>query len=354
MNLLDRYLAWAILQASLLVLFMLLAIDTAFAFLSELDDVGKGDYDLAHAVSYIALTVPRRCYVLFPTAVLLGSLVGLGALANNSELIVMRAAGVSKRRILLSTVMAGIVLSLLMLAFGEGIAPLSEQKAQRLRADKVAGRVSLQGEDGLWVRNANRYVNVKRLLPGMHLQDVTIYDFSKGQDMVATRARTGRFQNGVWVLHDVHRSRISNSGVKLERLPRETWATLVDPTLLDVLLVKPDTLSIFDLHSYVLHLRGNELDARRYELAFWRKLAAPLTTLIMLLIALPFVFGNHRASGAGQRLLIGSLIGIVYFLSDRLFAHVGLIYADASPFMSAFFPPLAFATVAFFLLRRVI
>ena len=354
MTLLDRYLARAILQAALLVLFMLLAIDTAFAFFAELDDVGKGDYSLTDALRYIALTVPRRCYVLFPTSVLLGSLVGLGSLANHSELIVMRAAGVSKRRILWSTVLVGIGLSVLMLGFGEGIAASSEQHAQRLRADQVAGRVSLQGEDGLWVRNANRYVNVKQLLPGMHLQDVTIYDFSTAQDMVATRARTGQYENGLWVLHDIQRSRVSDEGVKLERVPRETWTTLVDPTLFDVLLVNPDSLSIVDLRRYISHLQGNELDARRYELAFWRKLSAPMTTLVMLMIALPFVFGDHRSTGAGQRLLIGSMIGIVYFLADRLFAHIGLIYGGASPLISAFLPPLVFAALAVFLMRRVV
>lgn len=354
MMILDRYLARAIMQASLMVLFMLLAIDIAFAFLSELGDVGTGDYGLADAVWYIVLTIPGRCYVLFSTAVLLGSLVGLGALANHSELIVMRAAGISNRRILWSAAVVGILLSLVMLVIGEGIAPVSEQAAQQLRADRLAKRVSLQGETGLWVRNANRYVNVKRLLPGKHLQDVTIYDFSAPAAMVATRARAGRFLDGVWVLQDVERSVINDEGVQLEKIDYESWENLVDPNLFDVLLVNPDSLSVLDLRSYVNHLQDNELNSRRYELAFWRKLVAPLTTLVMLLIALPFVFGDHRSAGAGQRLLIGSLIGIVYFLADRLFAHIGLIYGGTSPLISALLPPLAFALLAVVLLRRVV
>ncbi len=352
MTLLDRYIARAIVQASLLVLFMLLAIDTAFAFLSELGDVGHGDYALADAASYIALTIPRRCYVLFPTAVLLGSLVGLGTLAANNELIVMRAAGLSHRRILLAAAGLGVLLSAATLTFGEWVVPPSEQRAQHLRAQRLAGRVSLQGLDGLWVRNAKRYVNVKQLLPGMHLEGVTVYDFAVPEAMVATRARSGRFVEGVWVLQDIERSRITDQGVRVERVGREQWTTLVDPALFDILLVKPDSLSIVDLRSYIDHLQSNDLDARRYELEFWRKLVAPLTTLIMLLIALPFVFGDNRSAGAGQRLLIGSLIGIVYFLVDRLSAHAGLIYSDASPLVSAFLPPLVFASVATVLLRR--
>jgi lipopolysaccharide export system permease protein len=354
MRILDRYLAKAIAQASLLVLFMLLAIDLAFAMISEMDDVGKGGYQLLDAMWYVALTVPRRCYVLFPMAVLLGSLVGLGALASHSEFIVMRAAGVSNRRILWSAAMTGIGLSVLMLGFGEVVAPSSERAAQLLRADRVQGRVSLQGKDGLWVRNAKRYVNVKQLLPGMHLQNVTIYDFSSPQGMVATRARAGRYQDGVWILDDIERSRVSDGGVQLESVARESWETLVDPTLFDVLLVKPDSLSVVDLRNYINHLQTNDLDARRYELEFWRKLVAPATTFIMLMIAVPFVFGDHRSTGTGHRLLIGCMIGIVYFLADRLFAHVGLIYGGISPLVSAFLPPLAFALAAVLLLRRVV
>ncbi len=156
------------------------------------------------------------------------------------------------------------------------------------------------------------------------------------------------------MLRDIERSRVSGDGVQLESIARESWPTLVDPTLFDVLLVNPDSLSIFDLGSYINHLQSNDLDAQRYELAFWRKLATPITTLIMLMIALPFVFDDHRSTGAGQRLLIGSLIGIVYFLVDRLFASVGMIYGGASPLISAFLPPLAFAVVAVFLLRRIV
>ncbi|MDH3712842.1 MAG: LPS export ABC transporter permease LptG, partial [Gammaproteobacteria bacterium] len=315
---------------------------------------GKGDYQLLDAVWYVALTVPRRCYVLFSMAVLLGSLVGLGSLASHSEFIVMRAAGVSNRRILWSAAMAGIGLSVLMLGFGEVIAPLSERKAQQLRTERVEGRVAVQGKDGLWVRNANRYVNVKKLLPGMHLQDVTIYDFSAPQGMVATFARAGQYRDGVWELHDIERSRVSDEGVQRERVARESWETLVDPTLFDVLLVDPDSLSIVDLGNYINHLQRNDLDARRYELGFWRKLVAPITTFIMLMIAVPFVFGDHRSTGTGHRLLIGCLIGIVYFLADRLFAYVGLIYGGISPLISAFLPPLAFALAAVLLLRRVV
>jgi len=95
---LDRYLGRSILSTSLLVLVTLIALAGVFAFIAELEDVGKGHYTPGVAAQYVLLTLPGVGYLLFAPAVLLGSLLGLGALATNSELTVMRAAGVSVAR----------------------------------------------------------------------------------------------------------------------------------------------------------------------------------------------------------------------------------------------------------------
>ena len=99
-GILDRYIGRSILLTSLLVLMTLVALASIFAFISELDDVGKGNYTVIGAAQYVFLTIPGKAYLLFAPAVLLGSLLGLGALASNSELTVMRAAGVSGARII--------------------------------------------------------------------------------------------------------------------------------------------------------------------------------------------------------------------------------------------------------------
>ncbi len=352
MTILDRYLARAIVAATLIVLLLLVSIDAAFALLAELDEVGRGDYDFAAAAWYVTLTLPRRIYALFPTSVLLGALIGLGALATNSELVVMRAAGVSERRILFAALQTGLLLSLATLVMGEWAAPPSEQRAQQLRAGRLSGEMAVRGEDGLWVRDGARYINVKQLLPGLHLRGISVYELDARGALTATSASSGSYDGKRWLLRDVKRSTVDGDSVAVAGHGEEVWEHLVDPSLFDILLVRPDSLSLLDLRRYVTHLKGNDLDAGRYELALWRKLASPLTTLMMLLIALPFVFGNNRSLGGGHRLLIGSLIGIGYFLIERLISHMGLIYAAVPPVLSAFLPPLAFALVVVALLRR--
>jgi len=116
---LDRYIGRSILTTSLLVLMTLVALASIFAFISELDDVGKGNYGVATAAQYVFLTIPGKAYLLFAPAVLLGSLLGLGALASNSELTVMRAAGISTGRIIRAVSVTGVALMLLIALIGE-------------------------------------------------------------------------------------------------------------------------------------------------------------------------------------------------------------------------------------------
>ena len=139
-GILDRYIGRSILLTSLLVLLTLVSLASIFTFISELDDVGKGDYTIGRAVQYIFLSIPGQAYLFFAPAVLLGSLLGLGALASNSELTVMRAAGVSVARIIRAVLITGIALVLLIALIGETIMPKTEQIAEKLRLTAIEDR----------------------------------------------------------------------------------------------------------------------------------------------------------------------------------------------------------------------
>ena len=80
MRLLQRYIAKTILLSTMMVLLVLLGLYTFMDFISELDDLGKGQYQLANILSYMALSMPKRIYELLPIAALLGSVLGLGIL----------------------------------------------------------------------------------------------------------------------------------------------------------------------------------------------------------------------------------------------------------------------------------
>ena len=100
----DKLVVRAVFGPLITVWAVLLAFNTILNFAAELDSLGKGDYKLTQVVLYIACTIPRRCYDLFPTAALIGSLLGLGGLAATSELTALRAAGISRSRICVGAV----------------------------------------------------------------------------------------------------------------------------------------------------------------------------------------------------------------------------------------------------------
>ena len=134
MKILDNYIAKTVISGAFMVLLVLGALTAFIDFVSEMDDVGKGQYGMLDAGLFVLLSLPKRLYELFPTAVLIGSLLSLGTLAGNSELTVMRAAGVSIMRIVLSVLRAGLILLIFVALIGEFVVPSSERQAQVLRA----------------------------------------------------------------------------------------------------------------------------------------------------------------------------------------------------------------------------
>jgi len=368
---LDRYIGRSILLTSLLVLTTLVALASIFAFISELDDVGKGGYTLGRAAQYIFLTIPGKAYLLFAPAVLLGSLLGLGALASNSELTVMRAAGVSGGRIIRAVVVTGVALMLLIALVGETIMPKSEQLAEELRLTALEQRLSVKGSRGLWLKSANRYVNVGTVMPNFTLIDVMVHEFKNNVLVLALSAARARLEDEKWILEDIRISKIDADNVKVSTYTQLSWnefvrrnsvtyetngvktasEEFVSADVLKSISVSPESLSARNLWEQARYLKNNQLDSRRIELAFWVKIASPLSTLVMLMLSLPFVFASQRSGGAGQKIFIGIILGIAYALLNRLLTQLALTNG-VSPALSALLPLFFFLVIALIGIKR--
>ena len=351
MGIIDRYIASYVIKGSFATLLVLAGLSGFFAYMSELGDV-RGLYTSSKAALYVLFTLPRQLYELFPTAVLIGSLISLGALAAHSELIVLRVSGLSQLRISMSVLKGGLVLMLCSFIIGEFIAPPSEQYAQQVRAITTHGNLTMQGEDVLWVRYKNQIVHVQDILIGDRLQKVEIFQLNDKLELKQiTRAREAKYQSGKWHLYDVSINRIDESGVQSEQQAEMVWDELFDPDVLDVLTVEPEYLSFWSLHEYIDYVEANGQDSDQYRHAFWVKLITPFTTLVMLLVAMPFVFGPLRSSGTGKRIFTGIVLGLVFYLINKTFSRAGLAY-DLSPLLSAALPTLLFAVGSIWALRR--
>jgi lipopolysaccharide export system permease protein len=352
MNLMSRYLARAAIAGSLLALTIILSLELVFAFLDESGDVGRGSYTALRALLYVLASAPQRAYEAFPMATLIGSLMGLGGLAARNELTAMRAAGLSVGQVVRAVLMAGLVLAAMSFVLGEWLAPPSERWAQDVRSVALNNRLATDKGTGFWAREGERFVQVERALSQSRLLGVRLYEFEGGRlDRLVTAAQA-EFVDGQWRLEDVRISRIGDDGVTVEQLASLPWVSDLRPDVLEVVVVEPETLPVAALWTYVEYLERNGLESDRYRLAFWEKVVTPLATVTMLLLAVPLVFGSVRSAGAGQRIFIGVLIGIVFFLANRLLSHLGLLYG-LPPLLSAILPTLVFMVIGTVAILRV-
>lgn len=353
MRLLDRYIGSAVASSTLVVLLVLLVLFSFGAFVAELDAVGKGDYTLATAAQYVMLSMPRLAYELFPVVALLGSIIGLGMLAGNNELLVMRGAGVSVGRIGYAVMKVGLLWVVLAVLTGEFVAPVTDRYAKALHSSALSERFAMTSENGLWARDGRDFIHIHDVLADGLVGGVTIYEFDDKQRLLeVTQARTGRYTGGKWQLDQVARSRIDPAGVETERRKTMEWQSLLTPDMIEVVAVKPDSLSIKGLLDYVGYLRENGLDAEKYKLALWNKLVLPATTAVMVFLSIPFIFGPLRSVGVGQRIFVATLIGISFYLLGQLSGYAGLLYKLPTA-LGAVLPTALFLALAVLLMRRV-
>ncbi|WP_428605765.1 LPS export ABC transporter permease LptG [Sedimenticola sp.] len=353
MRVLDRHIGTSVLMSILMTLIILVALVGFITLMDELKDVGNGDYQTPDAFYYVLLLLPRRAYEVFPMAVLLGSLVGLGGLASHSELVAMRAAGVSLTRIIGSVLKAGLLAMLVVLVIGEAIAPNTEQYAERMRASKLSQQITLKSKYGFWARDGGSFVNIRQILPGSQLRDIYIYEFSEERELrVSTHANFAQYQDGRWLLRGINQTRFLADRIESRQLDEATWDSLLNPNILNVVVVSPTMLPVWGLYQYIDFMHENGQEATTYEVAFWSKVIMPLVTLVMVFLAVPFVFGVLRTVGIGQRIFAGSLLGLAFFLLNKVFSHLAVVYS-LNPLFAAAVPGLLFLAIGFWFVRRI-
>ena len=353
MQILDRYIGRHVALGTLLVMGLLLSLFAIFSFMDELNRVGRGNYGTLQALQYVLLLLPGLVYQLLPIAALLGSTIGLGVLASNSELTIMRAAGVSLRRIIWSTMKVGLVFVALTLVMGESIAPIAEQNARTLRSIAISDKLAMKGQSQLWARDGESFVNVREILPGERLGRIYIYERDASHHISRmVQAESAAFRKNKWILENVVSSELGEGQVVSRHEKAVEWNTNLSFDLLSVVTVHPSTLSVRGLYQYIDYLRENGLDSSTYEHAMWGKIVAPIITGVMVFIAIPFVFGPLRSVGIGSRVLVGALAGIGFYLINQMFSYMGLVFG-MNPVLIALTPACLALVLGYWMLRRI-
>ncbi len=353
MSTLDRYLALTVVVGTAIVLSVLLSLTGFIIFVYQLDDVGSGSYTMSGAAIYTLMTLPLAAYDMLPIAALLGGLLALGGLASHSELVAMRAAGISPWRLARGVAVAGLLITLVNGALGEFIAPPMERYAKSMRALALHKQLSVAEGQGGWVRDGNVIVNIDRIIGDGRTGEVSIFTVDGPRLKRMGVARGAGFDEAQrWNLEDYRETRFSDEGTKSDIARRHVEPTRLNADILGLSVVDPDTLQSVNLWEYVSYLRSNGLNSERYELALWSRIANIASALVMALLALPFVFGSLRSAGAGQRILVGVLLGVGWFVGNNALSNSGTLYGF-NPFVTAWLPVTLLALVTAVALHRV-
>lgn len=344
MKIVSRYLQQEIISHILVIMLALISMFSFFDLIQELDSIGKGSYGMGTALLFVLLSAPGHVYEVVPVAVLIGTLYALAQLARHSELVVLRVSGISMTSLGLILLRVGIVFAILTFLVGELITPLSEKTAQRMRIKATDSVVAQDFRSGLWVKDGNSFVNIEDVLPDAGLLNIHIYEFDPDFRLrMISNAKSGSFEGGHWELRDVTQTSFLGNKIRSEMFPQASWQSVIQPELLNVLLVVPEKMSAWNLYFYIRHLSENRQKTTRHEIALWSKMVYPVACIVMVVLALPFGFLQQRTGGISAKLFAGIMLGISYQVLNRLFIHIGLL-SDWPPPMSATVPTLLYLT----------
>lgn len=360
----EAYLARSVIVAILSAMLLLTALLGFSELLSQMGRLSD-TYPLSKALIFALLKMPAYAYDVFPMALLIGVLAGLGQLAAQGELTIIRASGWSPMRLLGALAKGLFVLWLVMLFVGEGVAPWAEKTAMQLRLNNGAQHLSLAGDAGFWMKEGQRYIAADSVVSAELLLGVDIYQLDKdGAIKQIWQAERAEYHAGQgWTLLNVREQWLSTGLVagafpfvglqwQEEKIASQPVRLPFEPQALALMSQDKKNWSWRELRSQIATMSENGMQTQTLELALWRKLAHPVSLFAMLALAIPLLLRAGRSASMGGRVLLGIIIGLVFFLLNRVVGDMASL-AEFPPFFSAFALPTLVLFVSLLWLQRI-
>jgi lipopolysaccharide export system permease protein len=361
MIIIDRHISTSFLGGCIPVMFLLLSLFSFLALSEELEDVGDGKYELVDALLVVAYGLPALIVNLLPVTVLLGGLLGLGALANNLELIAMRAAAISTRRITVPILKLSLLIIGLVLVFQNFVIPRAEYNASQLRGKTLIEHDRVDFDEGagdestdeFWTRTAGQFIRFGHVRPDRSLSDVEIYQFDEHGTLqrVLQTPTAELLQSNTWLLHRVQKTELGNNHSQTRFEDTLLWEALLSEEQARTLITPASSLAPAELWKSIQRLEKNNLNSESQRIIFWTQVSIPFGVIGMALLALPFLLGSARSISVGQRIAMGGLIGITYYLAQQISGHLaGIMHWNVV--LTVMAPGLVIFAVAAILLKR--
>ncbi|VFP80177.1 LPS export ABC transporter permease LptG [Candidatus Erwinia haradaeae] len=349
LNIFDKYICKTISSYIFSTLFMLVSLSSIIKFIDQLRKIGQGEYNFFSAMLYTMLSIPKDIEIFFPMGSLLGSLVGLGLLTQNRELISMEASGFSRIQIIGSVIKVTIPLIFLMMLVGEFLSPFGEDVARHYRTKKLMNTTIFSSIGGVWLRDNKNFVFIEHIHEDGQITGVSIYKFNKKKYLsIMKYAKSGQYNinKKTWNLVNVYQSDLNNTQRIFNTYSAHSeWKTSLTPNKLRILTLNPETLSIRGLYSYVKYLYQSGQKEANYQLNLWGKIFQPLSLIVMMLMSLSFIFGPLQNTSMGIKIITGIIFGFLFYVLNNIFGLLSLVY-QTPPILGALLPSIFFFVIS--------
>ena len=353
MGVLGRYIVRTVIAYTMLVMLVLVALGALFLFIGQQDEIGTGNYTATQALLFVALNLPTYIFQLLPVDALIGSLLGLGNLARGSELVVMRASGVTTLRFCFWLGTAGVLLAALMFVVGEYVGPPLGQYARQMKVFSKFEDFSLAGNRGTWVRDGDTIISVNQQSASTRFGGIKVFRIDRERHLlaaaIAESAQVAR--DKVWSLDKTFETTFNDAGSTVRRDVQTEVRTSLSPEFLGLAIAEPDTMGLRDLRTYIAHLQRNDLESGRFETAYWARLARMAAVLLVVMLALPFSIGTMRNAGQGARSVLGVMIGAAFVFVSQMLESSGQLF-NLPPWVVGWIPTVLLGALTGTLLWR--
>ncbi len=348
-----------------LVLTGFVSLVIVFTFFDLLGDILRNHIALAIVGEYLLNLTPSMLYLTAPLAVLIAVLVTFSVLNRNSEIIAMKATGISLYRLVIPIVSIAACLAVCLFLFDQYYLPQANRRQDALRnvikgrppqtyfnpeEHWIFGPKALPGEPGciFYYEFFDPHTNEFANLSVFEFEPAT---FQLTRRVFAKRAvwdddsATWHFENG-WV-RDIQGGNVKGYRTFLETSFTEMRAT---PDYFTKEALESQEMNFGQLDRYIRDLRQSGFDTKRLSVALWQKLSYPLVTVVMAVLAIPFALSmGRRGSITGIAVAIG--VALAYRVVDTLFGAMGNVnYLPAS--VAAWSADILFMLVGGYLLLK--
>jgi len=353
MRIITRYLAQTTIRMTALALLLLCGVELLVLFLTELRDLGSGHYQLSQIAVVVMMSLPRQVYGLFPMAGLLGSVLGVGFLAERRELIAIRSIGYAPKWIARDVLLAGVLLTFLVMGIGEGLTIQLSRLGHSIKQTAITHGDALATLNGLWLREGARFIHVETVQSDRELKHISIYTLDNEHHLLRVdHADQAQYTGpGMWILNQVQSTVFSGMRALTSHEAHQNLNLKLSPNLLNATSLDPHEMTLLEL-SRLRRYRDKQHSAQAQEsLIFWQRVLQPFASIVMILLGVSLVLGPLERVSIGLRMLVSVLAGFIFYLANQFFGPLGVV-RQWPAFLTAILPALLFCLIAVFLLRR--